>query len=79
MNNSDKAHELYKKMISMNGKFTILFHNLNKYKGTTLVEGSCTWDEKTKSGTAEIITEKGKIKFDFTQVKKIYKPSFLQP
>lgn len=40
MNLPDKAHEHYKKMLAMPGKFTIEFHNLSVYKGLTLSGGN---------------------------------------
>lgn len=71
MNTPAKSHELYKKMIGMKGKFTIVFINLTKYEGATLEDAIYHWDEETQSGTAEIHTRLGKIHFNFNQVAKI--------
>ena len=71
MNESKKAHEHYKKMIGMTGKFTVEFHNFSTYEIPTLNGGTIHWDEATGTGHAELQTKSGKILFDFTQVKKV--------
>lgn len=71
MNESTKAHQLYQKMVNMKGKFKIEFHNLSTYEVHTLAGATHHWDESTGIGKAELETKRGKILFEFSQVKNI--------
>ncbi len=71
MNTPERAHELYQTMVGKTGKFTIEFNNMMTYEIPSLSNGTHHWDHEARKGHAELHTKRGKILFEFSQVKKI--------